>query len=146
MAFDREREIVARHAAAVVGDADAPPPAAIGEDIDAARAGIDGIFHEFLDGARGPLDHFAGGDAVDDGSGSWRTGMGGSLGRYFSRFQFGALYGRMAANACPKSGNRCIFGKLPNRHLETVLPPSGSSVLQCSIVAPGDRVYRLEKL
>ena len=55
-----------RHAAAVIGDADPPPPAAIGEDVDPARAGIDRVLDEFLDHARRALDHLAGGDAVDD--------------------------------------------------------------------------------
>jgi hypothetical protein len=70
-----------RHAAAVVGDADPPPAAAIGEDIDPARAGVDGVFDEFLHDARGAFDHLAGGDAVDDlfgeladGHGGWLTG------------------------------------------------------------------------
>ena len=66
VAIHRQRQIATGHAAAVVGDADPPPAAAIGENVDPARAGIDGIFHQFLDHARGPLDHFAGGDAIDD--------------------------------------------------------------------------------
>ena len=78
-AVDGEREIAMRHAAAVVGDADPPPAAAIGEDVDAAGAGIDGVFDEFLHHARGTFDHLAGGDAVDDLFGSWRTGMGTGL-------------------------------------------------------------------
>ena len=66
MTIDREREIAIGHAAAIVGNADPPPAAAIGEDVDPAGAGVDGVFHQFLDHARGTLDHFAGGDAVDD--------------------------------------------------------------------------------
>ena len=42
------------------------PPAAIGEHVDAARAGVERVLDEFLDHARRPLDHLAGGDAVDD--------------------------------------------------------------------------------
>ena len=41
-----------------------PPSAAVGEDVDAARAGVDGVLHQFLDHAGRPLDHLAGGDAV----------------------------------------------------------------------------------
>ena len=40
--------------------------AALGHDVDACRAGIERILDQFLDDARRPLDHFAGGDAVDD--------------------------------------------------------------------------------
>ncbi len=69
MALDRERQIGARHAVAVVADADEAAAAAVGEDIDAARAGIERVFHKLLDHARRPLDHFAGGDAVDGGFG-----------------------------------------------------------------------------
>ena len=36
VALDREREIGARHALAVVGDADQPPAAAVGQHLDAA--------------------------------------------------------------------------------------------------------------
>src|SRR5882762_4764037 len=39
---------------------------AVGENVDPAGAGVDGVFHQFLDHARGTFDHFAGGDAVDD--------------------------------------------------------------------------------
>ncbi len=89
MTIDREREIVMGHAAAVVGDADPPPAAAIGEDVDPAGAGVDGVLHEFLDHARRTLDHFAGGDAVDDLFGKLADGHGG---------------GRLAASGSPNLG------------------------------------------
>ena len=76
MAIDRQRQIAMGHAAAVVGDADPPPSAAIGEDVDPAGAGVDGVFHQFLDHARGTFDHFAGGDAVDDLFGELADGHG----------------------------------------------------------------------
>ncbi len=66
VAIHRKRKIAIGHAAAIVSNADPPPAAAIGEDVDPACAGIDGIFHQLLDHARGTLDHFAGGDAIDD--------------------------------------------------------------------------------
>ncbi len=66
VALDRQRQIGAGHAAAVVGDADQPPAAAVGEDLDPARAGVDRVLDQLLDHARRPLDHLAGGDAVDD--------------------------------------------------------------------------------
>ena len=58
------------------GDADSPPAAAVGEDVDAAGAGIDGVFNQFLHDARGAFDHFAGGDAVDDLFGELADGHG----------------------------------------------------------------------
>ncbi len=76
MAVDRERQIGMAHAAAVVGDADPPPAAAIGEDVDPAGAGVDGVLHEFLDHARRTFDHLAGGDAVDDLFGKLADGHG----------------------------------------------------------------------
>ena len=76
MAIDREREIAMAHAAAVIGDADAPPAAAVGEDVDPARAGVDRVLHQFLHHARRPLHHLAGGDAVDDLFGELTDGHG----------------------------------------------------------------------
>ena len=64
------------HAAAIVGDADPPPAAAIGEDVDPAGAGVDRVLHQFLDHAGRPLDHFAGGDAVDELFGKLADGHG----------------------------------------------------------------------
>ena len=46
-----------------------PPAAAVGQDLDAVRAGIERVLDQLLDHARRPLDHLAGGDAVDDGFG-----------------------------------------------------------------------------
>ena len=76
VAIHREREIGRGHAAAVVGDADPTPSAAIGEDVDPAGAGVDGVLDQFLDHAGGALDHFAGGDAVDDLFGKLADGHG----------------------------------------------------------------------
>jgi hypothetical protein len=74
-----EREVVTRHALAVVADADEPAAAAVGEDVDAARAGIECVLDEFLDHARRTLDHLAGGDAVDHCFGELANGHGDSL-------------------------------------------------------------------
>ncbi len=57
MPLHGEREIGSGHATAIVGDADPTPSAAIGEDVDPARAGIDGVLNQFLDDARGTLDY-----------------------------------------------------------------------------------------
>ena len=64
--LDREVEIGARHAGTVVVDPDQPPPAAVGQDLDPAGAGVERILDQFLDHARRALDHLAGGDAVDE--------------------------------------------------------------------------------
>ena len=76
MALDRQRQIGPRHALAVVGDADETAAAAVGEHVDAARAGIERVLDQFLDHARRTLDHLAGGDAVDDGFGKLADGHG----------------------------------------------------------------------
>ena len=65
VALDREREVGARHAGAVVGNADQPAPAAVGRDLDPRGAGVERVLDQFLDHARRALDHLAGGDAVD---------------------------------------------------------------------------------
>ena len=74
MALDGECQIGARHALAVVGDADQPAAAAVGEHVDAPRAGVERVLDQFLDHARRPLDHLAGGDAVDDRFGQLADG------------------------------------------------------------------------
>ena len=86
VAVHRDRKIGLGHAAAVVGDADPPPPAAVGEDVDPARAGVDRVLHQFLDHAGRPLHHFAGGDAVDDGFGQLADGHGDSEDSMAGRF------------------------------------------------------------
>ena len=63
-----------RHALAVVGDADEPAAAAVGEHVDAARAGIERVLDQLLHHARRTLDHLAGGDAVDEGFGKLADG------------------------------------------------------------------------
>ncbi len=63
--LDGESDLVPRNAGAIIRDADQRHAACRGGDLDAARAGIDRVFDQFLDDARWPLDHFAGGDAVD---------------------------------------------------------------------------------
>ena len=74
VALDRERQIGARHAGAVVGDADEAAAAAVGHDLDARRAGIERVLDQFLHDARRPLDHLARGDAVDDAFGQLADG------------------------------------------------------------------------
>ena len=52
--------------AAVVGDFDQLEPAGVEPDRDLRRAGIERIFHKFLERARRPLDDLARGDAIDE--------------------------------------------------------------------------------
>jgi hypothetical protein len=65
VALERERELVARDAAAVVGDADAPHAALLELHLDRARASIDRVLEYFLEHRGRALDHLAGGDLVD---------------------------------------------------------------------------------
>ena len=66
MALDAEREVVGVHAGAVVADADQRPPARFDRRFDATRAGVERVLDQLLDRRRRPLDHLAGGDAVDE--------------------------------------------------------------------------------
>jgi hypothetical protein len=66
VAFERKQRIVAAHAGTVVGHANQAASARADFDGDFLRAGIERIFHQLLHNARGPLDHFAGGDLVGD--------------------------------------------------------------------------------
>ncbi len=61
-----QRQVVALHAAAVVGDADEVLAAALDGQLDPRRAGVDGVLQQFLDHAGRSLDHLARGDLVDD--------------------------------------------------------------------------------
>ncbi len=65
VALHRKGELLAGQPLAIVGHQDTAQPAAVSLDLNPARAGVDGVFHQLLDGARRPFDHFAGGDAVD---------------------------------------------------------------------------------
>ena len=60
-----ELEFVLGDAGAVVDHADEAEPAARRRNLDARRPGIERVFHQFLDDARGPFDDLAGGDLVD---------------------------------------------------------------------------------
>ena len=66
MAFNRQRQFVRPYPAAVINHQDSRQSASVRLDLDSARTGIDGVFHQLLDGTGRSLDHFAGGDAVDD--------------------------------------------------------------------------------
>src|ERR1035437_3947552 len=74
--IEGKRKIAIGHAAPIVGNPDPPPAAAIGENVDPAGAGVDGVFHQFLDHARRTLADPAGGNAVDDLFGQLADGHG----------------------------------------------------------------------
>jgi hypothetical protein len=74
VAIDRKRKIGARHTAAIIGDADQTVSAAVGQDVDLGRAGIERVLDQFFDDAGRPLDDFTGGDAVDGGFGELANG------------------------------------------------------------------------
>src|SRR6185312_11442746 len=81
----------------------------VGEDVDAARAGVDGVFDQFLDHARGTFDHLAGGDAVDDLFGELADG------HKFPGFDSTAgqrFYAASGLNACVQN----IFTELSQRY------------------------------
>ena len=65
VALDRQKLIVGAHAFAIVFDGDQIRAAIGRQNVDARRTRVERVFDQFLCGTRGPLDHFARGDAVD---------------------------------------------------------------------------------
>ena len=76
MALDGQRQLIARQAVAIVGHQDAGEAAAVGLDFQARSPGVQGVLHQLLDRAGRPLDHLAGGDAVDQLHGQAMDGHG----------------------------------------------------------------------
>lgn len=74
VARNRERQFVGRDPRAVVDDADQAEAAPGGRHLDAACPRVERVFNEFLHHACWPLDHFAGGNLVDDGVGELANG------------------------------------------------------------------------
>ena len=66
MASDRERQLGRGDAGAVVADADQADAAFLQVDVDAQRAGIQGVLDQLLDHRGRALDDFAGGNLVDE--------------------------------------------------------------------------------
>ena len=66
MALERKERVVARHAAAVVRHAQESAPARFDINLDAPRARINRILHQFFRHRRGALHHFARGDLIDE--------------------------------------------------------------------------------
>ena len=67
VALDREQQLVAIHAAAVVRDADQRTTAVLDRDLDRRGAGVERILDQLLHGGRRPFHDLAGGDLVGDG-------------------------------------------------------------------------------
>jgi hypothetical protein len=66
MGRHREWEILGVDPRAIVDDTHEPHASLLERDGDTRRTGIEGVLEKFFDDARGPLDHLAGGDPVDD--------------------------------------------------------------------------------
>ena len=66
MLDDRERQLVGRDAAAVIGHPHECHAPLLERHVDAGRARIERVFEQFLHDARRPLHDLTGGDAVDD--------------------------------------------------------------------------------
>ncbi len=65
MSRQSQHEFVTVDPATVVGDADQAGAAGLDLDRDRAGAGVEAVLDQLLDHRRGPLDHFAGRDLVD---------------------------------------------------------------------------------
>mgnify|MGYP007076045189 CR=1 FL=1 len=76
MALHRQRQLLARDTAAIVAHPHQAEAALLRLDLDMATAGVEAVLDQFLDHARGTLDHLAGGDAVDDLFGELADGHG----------------------------------------------------------------------
>ena len=64
--LERQPRILRAHPIAVVLDAHEPLAAQLDVDLDAARAGVDGVFDELFDDRRRTLDNLAGGDLIGE--------------------------------------------------------------------------------
>ena len=65
MARQRERELVSIYASAVITDTYQLLPTRDDIDLNRTGPGIEAVLDELFDDGRGPLDHFAGGNLVD---------------------------------------------------------------------------------
>jgi hypothetical protein len=87
VAGQRERQLLGRDAAAIVGDRDAFDAAFLEADGDLGGAGVERVFQQFLDHRRRPLDHLAGGNLrnqlVGEGLDRAMGGMGAFIGKLY---------------------------------------------------------------
>ena len=66
MTLERQRQLLGRHADAVVGDPDERSPAVAQLDGDRAGSGVERVFDQLLDRRGRALDDLAGGDLVHE--------------------------------------------------------------------------------
>ena len=117
MALDRQRQLLGRHAAAVVGHGDQRAAAPRSARCDARRAGIERVLDQLLDHRGRPLDHLAGSDPVDHAR--WQTsGWQARLSRMAARMTPAAcLPGRprqdAAGRPCARPERRCAQPSRP---------------------------------
>jgi hypothetical protein len=64
--FQRQRGVLARHAAAIVAHADESDPAILDLHVHRAGGGVERVLDQLLDHGRRALDHLSGGDLVDE--------------------------------------------------------------------------------
>ncbi|EGX99919.1 hypothetical protein AZA_89905 [Nitrospirillum viridazoti Y2] len=102
MAFHRQRQLVGRHAAAVVHHLDQGLAAVTQGDVDAAGAGVQRVLHQLFHGGGGTFHHLAGGDAVDQGLRQKANGHGG-----------GIVAGRRASGQCARSLDPSLNRRAP---------------------------------
>ena len=86
---DRKRQLGRRDPAAVVDDPHECHTSLLEGHVDPRWPGIEGVFKQFLDDARRPLDHLAGGDPVDHRLGELLDPR---PGRRVARLAHGRLY------------------------------------------------------
>ena len=79
VALQGEAQIIAAHAAAIVGDFYEGLAAVAENDLDALRARVQGVLRQLLDNSERPLDDLSGGDAVDQIFRQAADGHGGGL-------------------------------------------------------------------
>jgi hypothetical protein len=85
-----QAQVVRGDAFTVIADADQSRPAFLQVDVDAPRAGVQGILDQFLDHRRRPFHHLAGSDLVDEG-----------VGKLADRHGDGRLDGALDASVAP---------------------------------------------
>ena len=121
---DGQQDVVGVDSFSVVDDPDPLAASLFDLDINPGRQGIDAVLQQFLDHARRPLDHLAGGDLVDDPVvellDSWHCGK-----RFLPAPRGGDLLHRRCAPLIPAGkGNR---NGRQGRRFQSGLPLSGVS-------------------
>ena len=74
MTLHRQRQFRRADTATVIDDAHQPKAAVFDVDVDPRGPGVEAVLHQFLDERGRTLDHFAGGDLVDERAGQQLNG------------------------------------------------------------------------